>query len=186
VSWLDIVILSAVARVSFVAKREVAGWPLFGTMARLQRTVFIDRDRRHRAAAHADDITSRLAENDVIVLFPEGTSHDGSSVLRFKSSLFAASTAPNVAIIPVSLAYGRRWGLPMMRRERPRFAWYGDMQLVPHLWNFLGEGPLGVSVVFHPPLSVETGLDRKAAAEASERAIRGGLIAALHGQADLR
>jgi 1-acyl-sn-glycerol-3-phosphate acyltransferase len=186
VSWLDIVILSAVMPLSFVAKREVSRWPFFGTLARLQRTVFVDRQRRHTTAKVADSVAGRLAAGEAIVLFGEGTSHDGASVLPFKSSLFAAATAPHIDIVPVTLAYRSHWGLPMSRRERPSFAWYGDMNLLSHLWNFMGEGPLGVTVVIHEALSVETGLNRKMAAEVSEKAIRQGLAAALHGTPDLR
>jgi 1-acyl-sn-glycerol-3-phosphate acyltransferase len=186
VSWLDIVILSAVAQVSFVAKKEVADWPLFGLLARLQRSVFIDRDRRHKTRHHADSIAARLAAEETIVLFPEGTSHDGASVLPFKSSFFAAATSPDIHIVPVTLAYAGLWGMPLTRRERPLFAWYGDMALVPHLWTFLGQGPLAVRVIFHAPLSVETGLNRKSAAETAAAAVRGGLVAALHGAGDLR
>jgi 1-acyl-sn-glycerol-3-phosphate acyltransferase len=186
VSWLDIVILSAVMPLSFVAKREVSRWPFFGTLARLQRTVFVDRERRHATAKVADSVAGRLAAGETIVLFGEGTSHDGASVLPFKSSLFAAATAPHIGIVPVTLAYRSIWGLPMTRRERPSFAWYGDMNLISHLWNFMGEGPLGVIVVIHEALSVETGLNRKTAAEACEKAVRQGLVATLHGTADLR
>ena len=186
VSWLDVVILSAVMPLSFVAKREVSHWPFFGTLARLQRTVFVDRERRHTTAKVADSVAGRLAAGEAIVLFGEGTSHDGASVLPFKSSLFAAATAPHIDIVPITLAYRSIWGLPMSRRERPSFAWYGDMNLMSHLWNFMGEGPLGVTVVIHEALSVETGLNRKTAAEVSEKAIRQGLVAALHGTPDLR
>jgi lyso-ornithine lipid O-acyltransferase len=186
VSWLDIVILSAVMPVSFVAKREVAHWPFFGTLARLQRTVFVDRERRHTTVKAADGLAGRLAAGEAIVLFGEGTSHDGGSVLAFKSSLFAAATAPHIDIVPVTLAYASSWGLPLLRRQRPSFAWYGDMDLVPHLWNFLGEGPLGVTVAVHEALPVETGFNRKAAADACERAVREGLVATLHGARDLR
>jgi 1-acyl-sn-glycerol-3-phosphate acyltransferase len=186
VSWLDVVILSAVMPLSFVAKREVSHWPFFGTLARLQRTVFVDRERRHTTAKVADSVAGRLAAGEAIVLFGEGTSHDGASVLPFKSSLFAAATAPHIGIVPVTLAYRTRWGLPMSRRERPSFAWYGDMDLISHLWNFMGEGPLGVTVIIHEALSVETGLNRKTAADVSEKAIRQGLVAALHGTPDLR
>lgn len=186
VSWLDIVILSAVMPLSFVAKREVARWPFFGSLARLQRTVFVDRERRHSTARTADGIAARLGRGETIVLFGEGTSHDGASVLPFKSSLFSAATAPGIAIVPVTLAYRSVWNLPMTRRQRPAFAWYGDMNLLFHLWNFLGEGPLDVTVVIHEALPAETGLYRKTAAEAAEKAVRKGLAAALHGAADLR
>jgi 1-acyl-sn-glycerol-3-phosphate acyltransferase len=186
VSWLDIVILSAVMPVSFVAKKEVSRWPFFGTLARLQRSIFVDRGQRHRAGQSAGTIAARLAAGEAIVLFGEGTSHDGTSVLPFKTSLFAAATVPDIAIVPVSLGYVRAWGLPLGRRKRPAYAWYGDMNLVPHLWNFLGEGPLSVAVIFHEALSEETGRDRKASAKAAETAVRRGLLAALHGPMDLR
>jgi 1-acyl-sn-glycerol-3-phosphate acyltransferase len=91
VSWLDIPILSAVTPLSFIAKREVASWPFFGTLARLQRSVFIDRERRQRAAASRTEMMTRLAERDTLVLFAEGTSSDGIRVLPFKSAFFAAA-----------------------------------------------------------------------------------------------
>lgn len=182
VSWIDILVLSAVAPLSFVAKREVAGWPFFGWLARLQRTVFVDRERRHSTKHSRTELENRLAQGDRIVLFPEGTSHDGSSVLPFKSSFFAAATAPEIAIVPVTLAYVRNWGLPLTRRNRPRFAWYADMELVPHLWEALCAGPLTVEVVIHPALDINTGLDRKSATRVSEAMIRQSLAAALHGR----
>jgi lyso-ornithine lipid O-acyltransferase len=115
------------------------------------------------------------------VLFGEGTSGDGASVMPFKSSFFATATDPNISIHPVTLAYNRNYGLPMTRRQRPTFAWYGDMDMVPHLWNALKSGPLGVTITFHPPLSIEEGLDRKKASRLTEATIRRGLIESLHG-----
>lgn len=90
-SWLDIPVLSAVAPVSFVAKKEVGTWPGVSALARLQRTVFVDRERRTAVGATANDITKRLAAGDTIVLFAEGTSSDGNRVLPFRTSLFAAA-----------------------------------------------------------------------------------------------
>jgi lyso-ornithine lipid O-acyltransferase len=178
VSWIDIVALSAVMPLAFVAKREVAGWPLFGWMARLQNTLFIDRARRHSTAASNASLAERLAAGDRLVLFPEGTSHDGVSVLPFKSSFFAAATAPGVPVIPVTLAYVGVRGLPLTGRQLPRFAWYGDMELLPHLWQVLSDGPLTIHVVFHDPLAAAIAADRKAACAASEAAVRHGLVAA--------
>ena len=88
VSWADIPVLSAVLPLSFVAKLEVAGWPLFGTLARLQRTVFIDRQRRHTTGHSKNLLAERLLGSDMLVLFPEGTSHNGKTLLSFKSSYF--------------------------------------------------------------------------------------------------
>jgi lyso-ornithine lipid O-acyltransferase len=186
VSWIDIVILSAALPVSFVAKREISRWPFFGTLARLQHTVFVDRERKLATGETADTIASRLAGGEAIVLFGEGTSGDGASVMPFKSSFFATATDPEIPIYPVTLAYNRNYGLPMTRRQRPSFAWYGDMEMAPHLWSALKAGPLGVTITFHPPLSVEDGLDRKRAARVTEATIRRGLIESLHATPILR
>ncbi|MCH9809197.1 MAG: 1-acyl-sn-glycerol-3-phosphate acyltransferase [Alphaproteobacteria bacterium] len=90
-SWLDIPVLSAVAPVSFVAKKEVGGWPFVSWLAKLQRTVFVDRQKRTAAAASAREIAERLATGDKLILFAEGTSSDGNRVMPFKTSLFAAA-----------------------------------------------------------------------------------------------
>jgi lyso-ornithine lipid O-acyltransferase len=185
VSWIDIVVLSTLAPLSFVAKREVAAWPLFGWMAKLQRTVFVDRDRRHSTKHSRNDLDLRLSRGERIVLFPEGTSHDGASVLPFKSSFFAAGVGSAVTVVPVTLAYVAHRGLPVTHRQRPRFAWYADMELVPHLWQALCAGPLTVRIMIHPALNEAIRLDRKAAAAMSEDVIRRNLAAALHGRAEL-
>jgi lyso-ornithine lipid O-acyltransferase len=185
VSWIDILVLSTVAPLSFVAKQEVASWPFFGWLAKLQRTVFVDRERRHSTKHSRTEMEMRLAAGDRVVLFPEGTSHDGGSVLPFKSSFFAAAAAPEIAIVPVTLAYTQNWQLPLTRRNRPRFAWYADMELMPHLWEALCAGPLTVQIIIHPALDQDMRADRKRASATSERLIRQSLAAALHGRAVL-
>jgi 1-acyl-sn-glycerol-3-phosphate acyltransferase len=180
VSWLDIVILSALAPVSFVAKREVNGWPFFGSLARLQRTVFVDRDRRHRTGDARDEMQERLKSGDILVLFAEGTSSDGAKVLPFKSSFFAAADHDGIDVFPVTLAYGGHFGLPMNRRVRPSYAWYGDMDLGPHLWEALQTGPIEVTAVCHPHLPEKLG--RKAMAKTAEDKVRRGLVHVLSGK----
>lgn len=180
VSWLDIVVLSAVAPVSFVAKREVNGWPFFGSLARLQRTVFVDRNRRQATGGSRDEMQDRLASGDIIVLFPEGTSSDGRRVLPFKSSFFGAADIPGVLVQPVSLAYSGHRNLPMTRRLMPSFAWFGDMDLAPHLLGALQSGPIEVTVVCHPPLSIAGETNRKVLAGHAEEAVRRGVSLALH------
>ena len=186
VSWLDIVILSTLTPLSFVAKRQVAGWPLFGWLARLQRTVFIDRERRVSTHEHGDELQSRLQAGETLVLFPEGTSGDGTSVMPFKSSFFAAARAPGIVIRPLTLAYSHCWGLPITRRTRPHVAWYGDMELLPHLWAVLCGGPITVKLVVHDAMSIATGLDRKQAARVAENTVRQGLWQVLHAKPNLR
>jgi 1-acyl-sn-glycerol-3-phosphate acyltransferase len=182
--WLDIVIFSAVMPLSFVAKSEVASWPFFGTLARLQRTVFVTRARRSETGAARDDIRDRLLAGDTLVLFPEGTSSDGNGVLPFKSALLGAAEAMSegrhVTVQPVSTAYTGIHGIPMGRENRPLFAWYGDMELVPHLWEALKAGPLDVVVEFHPPLSLDV-MNRKELAKAAESLVRAGQMRALAG-----
>ena len=175
--WLDIVIFSAVMPLCFVAKSEVASWPFFGTLARLQRTVFVDRTRRSETGAIRDAIRDRLRAGEALVLFPEGTSGDGNAVLPFKSALLGAS-GEDVTVQPVSTAYIGIHGIPMGRENRPLFAWYGDMELVPHLWEALKAGPLDVVVEFHPPLAMA---DRKELAKAAESLVRTGHVRALAG-----
>src|SRR5262249_43520784 len=154
--WLDVPILSAVAPVSFVAKQEVGTWRFFGTLARLQRTIFIRRGERTKALEDRDNIRRRLLAGDTLVIFPEGTSTDGNRVLSFKSALLSAAELPlgqderqreiHPPVQPVSVAYVGLHGLPMGRENRPFFAWYGDMELVPHLWEAFEMGPIDVVV----------------------------------------
>lgn len=185
VSYTDITILAGIIRGSFIAKTEVAHWPLFGQLAQLQRTIFIDR-RRRSAKAHEAAIARRLASGEDLILFPEGTSGDGTRVLPFKSALFGvAGLAPGgarVTVQPVSIAYTALNGMPMGRAWRPLVAWYGDMELGSHLWAWLGLGTITVKIEFHAPLAAADFASRKSLAEACRRAVAGGLAAALSGR----
>ncbi len=190
-SYFDILILSGVARVAFVAKSEVATWPFFGTLARLQETVFVQRARRSQAIEARDTMRERLLAGDALVLFPEGTSNNGNRVLPFKSALMGAvevemgndtqGRMQHVPVQPVSVAYVGLHGIPMGRENRPLFAWYGDMDLVPHLWEALKTGPIDVVIEFHPPLTVDAAGGRKELAVAAEAIIRRGQARALAG-----
>jgi 1-acyl-sn-glycerol-3-phosphate acyltransferase len=188
--WLDITILSTIAPLSFVAKQEVGTWAFFGTLARLQRTIFIRRERA-KAAEDRDTIRKRLAAGETLVMFPEGTSSDGNRVLPFKSSLFSAAELTlgedaahhvrHVPVQPVSIAYVALHGMPMGRETRPFFAWYGDMELVPHFWEAFWMGPIDVVVELHKPMTIDEAGDRKRLAAAVESTVRSGVIRALHG-----
>jgi lyso-ornithine lipid O-acyltransferase len=178
VSWLDIPILSSVMPLSFIAKREVGGWPLFGWMAKLQRCVFVNRENRHSTGKSSTEIADRLSEGDRLVLFPEGTSNDGHRVMPFKSSYFGAAENLDVAVIPVTLVYKSNYNLPLTKRQRPRFAWYGDMDLAPHLWEALQAGPIAVVVCFHEALPKAP---RKDMAKQAQVTIAKSLAQTLHG-----
>jgi lyso-ornithine lipid O-acyltransferase len=175
-SWLDIVALSSVMPVSFIAKSEVAGWPIFGLFARLQRSVFIDRSRRMATRDAHRAVSDRLQSGDAIVLFAEGTTSDGHRVLSFRSSLVGAASEwlgdAEAKIQPVAITYTRRAGLPIPRAERPCIAWYGDMELIPHFKGIILGGPIEVTLSFCDPLEPDLARNRKIATRAAEQAIR--------------
>jgi 1-acyl-sn-glycerol-3-phosphate acyltransferase len=164
--YLDISVLGSLIPGSFISKSEVARWPLFGWLAKLQRCVFVDRQARS-TAQQRDAIAERLAAKDALILFPEGTSGDGNFVLPFKSALFSSvfNRDTPIAVQPVSVAYTRLDGLPIGRPLRPFFAWYGDMTLPRHLWHVLGLGIVEVVVEFHPPAAVADFASRKELAQ---------------------
>jgi len=189
-SWLDIIIFSALTPISFVAKSEVGTWPFFSTLANLQRTVYVERQRRQATGEARDQIRDRLLAGDTLVLFPEGTSNDGNAVLPFKSALMGATEARvddgkggsrAVKVQPVSTAYTGLYGIPLGRENRALFAWYGDMELVPHLFEALLTGPLDVIVEFHAPMTVDEVGGRKALAAKAEAIIRRGQTRKLAG-----
>lgn len=177
-SWLDIPVLTTLAPMVFVAKREVGTWPLFGLLARLQRSVFVDRERRGRTRDAANEMAARLAEGDPVVLFAEGTSSDGNRVLPFRSSLIGAANAAmrdgvhEVVVQPLALVYTRIHGLPTGRRDRPRLAWYGDMDLLPHLANAVRAGAVDAAVVWGEPIAIGPDSDRKRLAATLETEVR--------------
>src|SRR5262245_21154992 len=176
-SWLDVVALGAVVEAAFIAKNEVAGWPLIGPAARAGRTIFIDRSRRGDTARTIAAMRDRLAEGDTLVLFSEGTSSDGRRVLKFRTSLMAAaagSPQASLQIIPVSIAVLRLGGLPLCRRTMPRVAWYGDMPFAAHLWELLKRGPVEMQIRFHDPIAAAEVPDRKQLARRCEAVVRAG------------
>ena len=190
-SYLDISVLGSIISGSFVAKAEVADWPFFGYLAKLQRTVFVDRQRRTTSHHQRDQLARRLDAGDNLILFPEGTSNDGNRTLPFRSALFgvaerkAESGRPEplpLTIQPVSLAYVRLNGMPIGRSLRPFLAWYGDMELLGHLWHVAGLGRITVAVEFHPPVTLAQFPSRKALSEHCQRAVAEGVAVALAGR----
>ena len=180
VSWLDICVISALSPVVFVAKSEVAGWPVLGWLAKLQRTVFINRQARHQTGDATREIAGRLLGGDAVVLFAEGTSSDGVRVLPFRSSLVGAvhhalgNSAQHISITvqPMSVAYVSLSGVPMGRALRERVAWYGDADLMPHLAHVLAAGAVDVTVSWGEAVAYDMSADRKAIAREAEKSVR--------------
>jgi 1-acyl-sn-glycerol-3-phosphate acyltransferase len=178
-SWLDIPVLAAAMPVSFVAKSEVGTWPGIGFLARLSRTIFVDRKRRTATRSTTQEIGARLASGEAVVLFAEGTSSDHNRVLPFRSALIGAAREAiaggggnQVFVQPVSVAYPRRHGLPVLRRDRPQIAWYGEMTLSNHLWQLMKQGGPDAVISFGEPICVTAETDRKLVAQRAETEVR--------------
>lgn len=132
ISYLDIPILGSNYPLRFVAKSEVEVWPLFGFLAKLARTIFISRNR-FDSLNQKCKIFKSLSSDEKVFIFPEGTTSDGNRVLDFKSSSFSALEGKNLIIQPIVILYSELNGIPINRWLRPVIAWYGDMDLKPHL-----------------------------------------------------
>lgn len=187
VSWADILVIGSVAPVAFIAKREVASWPLVGITAKIQRTVFVDRTRRHQAAEAVADIVKRLKDGVSVVLFAEGTSSDGNRVLPFRSALLgaveeASAHAGNILIQPMSISYTGLHGIPMGRQHRPLVAWYGDLDFLPHIKVFIEHGAVDAVVSYGEAVPVDIAADRKAMSKRLENSVRGLQASTLRGR----
>jgi len=188
VSWADILVIGSIAPVAFVAKREVASWPLVGVTARLQGTVFVDRTRRQQTSQVVAEIVKRLLEGTPVVLFAEGTSSDGNRVLPFRSALVGAIEAAGsnaergILIQPMSVCYTGQHGVPMGRQHRPLVAWYGDLDFMPHIRTFIARGAVDAVVSYGEPIAVDDAIDRKAMTKRLEIAVRALTAATLHGR----
>ena len=183
-SYLDIPILGSILTAAFVAKAEVASWPLFGFLSRVQNTLFIER-RSSRAAEQRTQLQEHLAKHQNLILFPEGTSSEGVTALPFKSTLFSIveESAHDVAITiqPVSIACTEFEGRPLLHEQRPLFAWYGDMTLEPHLWNVFKRGGFTVEVTFHQPIATSECPNRKLLAATCQSMVARGIEQSLSG-----
>ncbi|WP_445680162.1 lysophospholipid acyltransferase family protein [Radicibacter daui] len=180
ISYFDILAMETVTPLVFVAKSEVEGWPVFGWMARIARTVFIDR-RPAAAREQTELLGSHIKAGERLVVFPEGTSSDGTGVLPFKSSLFALAEAVgrdgSLLVQPVSVVYERLAdGRPIVEQLTGLYGWYADMDFFPHLLRAFRLPGATVRIIFHPSLEAngyEGG--RKRLAADCEAMVRGGL-----------
>ena len=173
-SWLDIPALGSVLQACFVAKAEIEHWPLIGLIAKLGRTIFVSRARAG-TGRETSAISTRLDRGDNLILFPEGSSSDGSRVLPFRSSFFAVAEAAAPPLFqPISIVYDRLDGLSANHATRPILAWYGDMDLAPHLWDLAQRGSLRCSILIHPPLDPALFSGRKDLARTAQQIIAEG------------
>jgi len=179
-SWLDIVALGAVLPACFIAKGDVADWPVIGAIARLGRTVFVSR-ARDTVVREQRELEGRLAAGDNILLFPEGTTSDGNRVLPFASAFLTLAFCPaNPAVQPVTIVYDQLDGLPVRRADRPELAWYGDMDLAPHVLKLGRRRSYRATIVLGAPVPPGVHKNRKLLSAALECEIAA--TAASHGR----
>jgi 1-acyl-sn-glycerol-3-phosphate acyltransferase len=178
VSWADILAVGSITPIAYVSKSEIAGWPMVGPAAKAQRTVFVDRSRRHRTGDAIAEIVQRLAGGTSVVLFAEGTSSDGNRVLPFRSALVgavkeaSARAESGILIQPMSICYTGLNGIPMGRQHRPTVAWYGDLDFMPHIKAFIERGAVDAVVSYGEPVAADSTADRKAMTRSLEGAVR--------------
>lgn len=188
VSYLDIELLGGLVPGCFVAKAEVATWPFFSTLAKAQRTIFVER-RSSTASTSRNEMMKRLDTGENLLLFPEGTSSDGTHVLPFRSALFAVAQLRRgdspIVVQPVAIAYTRLDGIPLGRYWRPLFAWFGDLDLVPHLWQMVCLGETEAVVTFFPTVDIDQFGDRKKLAEYCFNQVSFGVQSANSGHPEL-
>jgi 1-acyl-sn-glycerol-3-phosphate acyltransferase len=188
VSWADILVIGSITSIAYVSKSEIAKWPLVGIAARLQRTVFVDRSRRQQTGDAITEIIALLAGGTSVVLFAEGTSSDGNRVLPFRSALVgavkeaSARAAHGILIQPMSVCYTGLNGIPMGRQHRPTVAWYGDLDFMPHIREFIARGAVDAVVSYGEPIVADGTTDRKAMTKSLEDAVRQITSAALRGR----
>jgi 1-acyl-sn-glycerol-3-phosphate acyltransferase len=142
-SYLDILVLSSLTPAIFVAKREVKSWPVMGLLAQLGGTVFIDRQRRTHVGEVNEEIETALADGAPVVIFPEGTSSDGKTILPFKSSLLEPATQQKHPLAAGCIQYTLAAG-----DACAEVCYWGDAVFLPHLLNLLGKRSVRVSVSF--------------------------------------
>ena len=175
ISYLDIEVIGSLLTGSFVAKKEVESWPLFGILGKMQRTLYISRAPKD-AQRETKVMLDRLEEGLPLIIFPEGTSSDGTSVLPFKSSFFEIFLNRNIKIQPFTISVlevdGRKADSAALRDQ---YAWYGDMTLEPHLWSFAKSKGAVIKVIFQEPVISSSYKNRKMLSQVCHDGVSKGL-----------
>lgn len=177
-SYLDIPAIGSYLKASFIAKEDIAHWPVIGFLSKVQQTAFISRNSAH-AKKVANALDTMVKEGKSLILFPEGTSSVGTSLLPFKSSLFSLAHPKDmkpIAIQPFILELIEADGKPVTPESRDYYAWYGDMEFAPHIWVYLQTKGAKIRLTFLDVIPATEGMDRKELCKLVESRISAGLI----------
>ena len=169
-SYLDIPVLGSTINGRFIAKNEISKWPIIGNLSKIGNTIFINRNLSF-LKTNKSIILDYISKGDNVILFPEGTTSDGIRVLNFKSSLLTSLEKKNIIIQPIVIVYKSINGMPLNRWLKPIIAWYGDMDLKPHLINILKLFSIKVRIIFLSPINGKDFTNRKDMTSSLHRAI---------------
>ena len=180
VSWTDVIVLGSIAPICFLARHDVAGWPGLGLLARLFGTLFVERGRLKQIPRVNRAMADRMRAGDLVALFAEATTGDGTRLKRFHAVHLAAARdllradpgCASVTVAPTAVVYSHRRGLPLGCDGRARVAWYGDSEFVPHLLDLVRDGGAECRISFLAPIAFTRDSDRKAVTRQSCAVIR--------------
>ena len=177
VSWFDIICLGTLLNARFIAKKEVSQMGIFGFLAMLSNTFFIDNENKNKIVEYNYLIQKKLKAGENFIIFPEGTTSDGNGIKNFKSSMLECAFDNNneIKIQPISICYSKLNNIPMGIYLRRNIAWVGDTSMVAAMANFLRSGRITVDIIFHDLMSVNNFKNRKELAAHCEKQILSGL-----------
>ena len=177
VSWFDIICLGTLLNARFIAKKEVSQMGIFGFLAMLSNTFFIDNENKNKIIEYNHLIQKKLKASENFIIFPEGTTSDGNGIKNFKSSMLECAFDKNneINIQPISICYSKLNNIPMGIYLRRNIAWVGDTSMVAAMANFLRSGRITVDIIFHDLMSVNNFKNRKELAAHCEKQILSGL-----------
>ena len=177
VSWFDIICLGTLLNARFIAKKEVSQMGIFGFLAMLSNTFFIDNENKNKIIEYNHLIQKKLKAGENFIIFPEGTTSDGNGIKNFKSSMLECAFDNNneINIQPISICYSKLNNVPMGIYLRRNIAWVGDTSMVAAMANFLRSGRITVDIIFHDLMSVNNFKNRKELAAHCEKQILSGL-----------
>lgn len=150
ISWLDIHVLNSIRAVRFIAKAEIRSWPIFGWLAKRANTLFIEREQKKDAMRVVETASSSLKKGDCLCFFPEGTTTDGTELLKFKGSLMQAPINAKAKVWPFAIEYPHQNGQP-----NKQMAFAGDTTLLESIWRIVSLNQSQAVITFLPTISPE-------------------------------
>ncbi len=191
ISWLDIIAIGSVANISFIAKSEIAKWPLVGFFASLQKTIFVARTRKTDTKRTSNEMAKRLNDGGALVLFAEGGSNNGRHLMPFRSALVGAvfatmkqgeKQAKKIVIQPLTIAYTKIQGLQIPRFGRSNLAWNKSVSVKANIKKILNSDVKQVIISFGQPIEIKASDDRKKITKLCEAEVRKTLVALNRGE----